>query len=94
VLARSADELVAAHANGQGALILGPQNARLFGTTADIIDEFYNNGARAFALTHIGRNNFSDSSQPTYNNNIGEHESESEHGGRISAATCLTRKSP
>jgi len=81
MLARSADELLAAHANGQGALILGLQNARIFGTSVDTIDEFYNSGVRVFALTHMGHNDFADSSRPLYNNDIGDHEPESEHGG-------------
>jgi membrane dipeptidase len=81
VLARSADELEQAHANGNGALILGFQNARILGTEVSAIDEFYNAGVRVFALTHMGHNDFADSSRPIYIGEIGAHEPVAEHGG-------------
>ena len=81
VLARSADELVKAHADGKGALILGFQNARILGTDVSGIDEFYAAGVRVFALTHMGHNDFADSSRPIYIGEIGAHEPEAEHGG-------------
>ena len=62
VLVRSADELEAAHANNQRALILGFQNARIIGTDVGGLDEFYAAGVRVFALTHMGHNDFADSS--------------------------------
>ena len=81
VLARTADELVKAHADGKGALILGFQNARILGTDVSGIDEFYAAGVRVFALTHMGHNDFADSSRPIYIGEIGAHEPEAEHGG-------------
>jgi len=81
VLARSADELVKAHADGKGALILGFQNARILGTEVSALDEFYAAGVRVFALTHMGHNDFADSSRPIYIGEIGAHEPEAEHGG-------------
>lgn len=81
VLARSADELVKAHADGKGALILGFQNARILGTDVSALDEFYAAGVRVFALTHMGHNDFADSSRPIYIGEIGAHEPEAEHGG-------------
>ncbi len=81
VLARSADELVKAHADGKGALILGFQNARILGTDVSALDEFYAAGVRVFALTHMGHNDFADSSRPIYIGKIGAHEPEAEHGG-------------
>ncbi len=81
VLARSADELVQAHADGKGALILGLQNARILGTEVSALDDFFAAGVRVFALTHMGHNDFADSSRPIYNSAVGAHEVEAEHGG-------------
>lgn len=64
VLARSADDLVTAHAEGKRALILGFQNARILGRDVSALDEFYAAGVRVFALTHMGHNDFADSSRP------------------------------
>jgi len=81
VLARSADELVKAHAAGKGALILGFQNARILGTDVKALDEFFTAGVRVFALTHMGHNDFADSSRPIYIGETGTHEPVAEHGG-------------
>ena len=81
VLARSADEVIEAHARGQGALILGFQNARILGRDVSALDEFYEAGVRVFALTHMGHNDFADSSRPLYFAEIDDHEPEEEHGG-------------
>jgi membrane dipeptidase len=81
VLARSADELIAAHYAGNLALILGFQNARILGTDVSVIDEFYAAGVRVFALTHMGHNDFADSSRPIFNAETGQHEATEEHGG-------------
>ncbi len=81
VLARSADEVLAAHAAGQGALILGFQNARSLGTDVSGIDDFYAQGVRVFALTHMGHNDFADSSRPVYDGDTGTYEPDAEHGG-------------
>ena len=81
VLARSADELVDAHNAGKGALILGFQNALILGQDVSAIDDFYNQGVRVFALTHMGHNDFADSSRPLYVAEKGAHEAVEEHGG-------------
>ena len=81
VLARSADEVVKAHEGGKAALILGLQNARILGTDVSAIDDFYAAGVRVFALTHMGHNDFADSSRPLYDGATGTHEPEAEHGG-------------
>ena len=81
VLARSADEVVKAHEDGKAALILGLQNARILGTDPSAIDDFYAAGVRVFALTHMGHNDFADSSRPLYDGTTGTHEPEAEHGG-------------
>jgi membrane dipeptidase len=81
VLARSADEVVKAHESGRAALILGLQNARILGSDPSAIDDFYAAGVRVFALTHMGHNDFADSSRPLYDGATGTHEPEAEHGG-------------
>jgi membrane dipeptidase len=81
VLARSAEEVLAARATGQGALILGFQNARILGADVSAVDDFYAAGVRVFALTHMGHNGFADSSRPVYDGETGSYEPDAEHGG-------------
>ncbi len=81
VVARSADEVVDAHRLGKAALILGFQNARILGTNVSALDELYAAGARVFALTHMGHNDFADSSRPVFDGEAGTHEPDAEHGG-------------
>jgi membrane dipeptidase len=81
VLALSADDLLKAQAEGKGALILGFQNARILGREIAGLDEFYASGVRVFALTHMGHNDFADSSRPLFIGELGTHEPEEEHGG-------------
>lgn len=80
VVARSADEVVEAHEQGKAALILGFQNAMILGTDVSALDDFYDAGARVFALTHLGNNDFADSSRPVFNAATGTHEG-AEYGG-------------
>ncbi len=81
VLVRSADELVAAHKAGKSALVLGFQNALILGEDIEAIDYFFDAGVRVFALTHMGHNDFADSSRPLFIAEKGTHEPEEEHGG-------------
>ena len=81
VIPLTADDLVAAHANGKSALILGFQNALILGEDISALDYFYDAGVRVFSLTHMGHNNFADSSRPLFNGETGTHEADAEHGG-------------
>ncbi|MFT7685576.1 MAG: membrane dipeptidase [Candidatus Azotimanducaceae bacterium] len=81
VLVRSAAELDQAHKENKRALILGFQNARIFGNDFSSIDYFYDAGVRVFALTHMGHNDFADSSRPVFSAATGKHEVTEEHGG-------------
>jgi len=81
VIPRTSRELEAAHADGRLALILGFQNALILGTEVDLLDEFYQSGVRVFALTHMGHNDFADSSRPLFLSETGTHEPAAEHGG-------------
>lgn len=81
VIVRSADELEAAHASDKTALLLGFQNARILQGRVDGLDEFYDAGVRIFALTHLGHNDFADSSRPVYDGATKSYEPDAEHGG-------------
>ena len=80
-LVKSADDLLATVARGDGAIVLSFQNALIFGEDVSTIDYFYNQGVRMFALTHMGHNDFADSSRPLFNAATGEREATAEHGG-------------
>ena len=80
-LARTAGEVRAAHEKDQLALILGLQNARILGTDMAALDDFFEAGVRIFALTHMGHNDFADSSRPLYDGETGTYEPDAEHGG-------------
>jgi len=81
VLATTAAEVVQASDDDKAALILGFQNARSLAGDVDAIDEFYARGVRVFALTHMGHNNFADSSRPVYRAATSSYEVDEEHGG-------------
>jgi membrane dipeptidase len=80
-LVKSSDALVAAVGNGQRAIVLSLQNALIFGDDVAAIDHFYAQGVRMFALTHMGHNEFADSSRPLFNAETGMREAPAEHGG-------------
>eukprot|EP00752_Nemacystus_decipiens_P018026 g16159.t1 len=92
VLARSPEELLAAHDAGNLALILGFQNALILGTDVDALDEFYAAGVRVFALTHMGHNDFADSSRPLFVAETGRHEATEEHGGLSDLGRAAIRR--
>lgn len=81
VVVTGPDALVAAHDARQSALILGFQNARILGKDVSAIDRLYDRGVRVFALTHMGHNDFADSSRPVFIGETGGYEVEAEHGG-------------
>ena len=81
VIVKSTTELSAAHTEGKSALILGFQNALILGTDVGGVDSLYNSGARVFALTHMGHNDFADSSRTLFDGDTGTREPDAEHGG-------------
>ena len=81
VITVSTDALIAAHNEGKSALILGFQNALILGTEIDGINTLYNSGVRVFALTHMGHNNFADSSRTLFDGKTKTREPDAEHGG-------------
>ncbi len=92
VLALTADAVEAAHAEGQRALLLGFQNALILGKDVDGIDSLYADGVRVFALTHMGHNDFADSSRPLFVGETGSYEPEAEHGGLSDLGRAAIRK--
>ena len=81
IITLSADELIAAHREGKSALLLGFQNALILGTDVSGIDTLYNSGVRVFALTHMGHNDFADSSRTLFDGDTGTREPDAEHSG-------------
>ncbi|MDG0969106.1 MAG: membrane dipeptidase [Porticoccaceae bacterium] len=81
VIAKTTDELLSANANGKSALILGFQNALILGTEINYIDSLYESGVRVFALTHMGHNDFADSSRTLFDGDTGTREPDAEHEG-------------
>ena len=77
----NSDELITAHNEGKSALVLGFQNALILGTELDGINTLFNSGVRVFALTHMGHNDFADSSRTLFNGETGTREPDAEHGG-------------
>ena len=80
-LARSSSEIRAASENGQIAIILGFQNALALERDLSRIDALYAEGVRVFGLTHLGHNDFADSSRPLFIAETGTYETTEEHGG-------------
>lgn len=80
-LARSADDVRASRQAGHRSLVLGWQNAQMLGRDVGALDSFHDAGCRVFALTHIGHNEFADSSRPNFDARTGTHEPREEHGG-------------
>ena len=91
-LVRTGDELVAAHERGDRALILGFQNALILGTKVEALDAFFADGVRVFALTHMGHNDFADSSRPNFVSELGRHEVTEEHGGLSALGEAAVRR--
>ena len=81
VVAVRSDDLIDAHRRGDVAFVLGLQNALILGQDPTVLDEFHARGVRVFALTHMGHNDFADSSRPLFIAEEGRHEPEAEHGG-------------
>ncbi len=92
VLARTAGDVIAAAKEGQGALILGFQNARILGGNPTVLDEFFEQGVRIFALTHMGHNDFADSSRPVYDGETGAYEPDAEHEGLSELGEAAIRR--
>ena len=92
ILATGPSALRDAHAQGQLALILGMQNALILGSDSEYLDVLYKAGVRVFALTHMGHNDYADSSRPLFNAASGSREPDAEHGGLSELGVAAIRR--
>ncbi len=76
-LALTADDVRNLHKEGKRAALIGIENGYVIGTQIDLLDVYYDLGARYFGLVHNGHNDIADSAQPRLN--LGDKPSE--HGG-------------
>lgn len=91
VIARSAADVENANLNDQMAVILGFQNARALGGDVQSLKQYYDAGARVFALNHLAHNAFADSSRPAFDAAAGQYEPKEEHGGLSSLGVEAVR---
>lgn len=80
-IARTADAVRANAARDVISVILGFQNAQSLEGDVDRLDDWYAAGVRVFGLTHMGHNDFADSSRPMFDGETGTYEITEEHGG-------------
>ena len=79
--ARTAADIRAAQDDNKVAIILGFQNALALERDVSRLDALYADGVRVFGLTHMGHNDFSDSSRPLFNGETSTYEVTEEHSG-------------
>ena len=92
ILATDPNALRNAHAQDQLALILGMQNALILGSDPEYLDALYGAGVRVFALTHMGHNDYADSSRPLFDAATGSREPDAEHGGLSELGIAAIRR--
>jgi len=76
-LAYTADDVVRIHRQGKLVAAIGIENGFVIGTDLDLLDRYYELGARYMTLVHNGHNDIGDSAQPRAQ--LGD--AETEHGG-------------
>ena len=86
VIATDPESLLEANKRGQLGFILGMQNALILGPDVTYIDDLFEAGVRVFALTHMGHNDFADSSRPLFVAATGRREADAEHGACLNWA--------
>lgn len=69
------------NARGVTSILLGFQNAQSLEGDLSRLDEYFEAGIRVFGLTHMGHNDYADSSRPMFDGETGTYEVEEEHGG-------------
>ena len=92
MIATDPESLLAANEQGQLGFILGMQNALILGTDLTYVDELFEAGVRVFALTHMGHNDFADSSRPLFIAATGRREPDAEHGGLSDLGVAAIRR--
>lgn len=84
----TADEVREAVAKGKRAVLIGMENAFPLGPNLDKVDMWARRGVRYMGITHMGHNQFGDSSNPK----LEWGETESLHGGLSTLGEGLVRK--
>ena len=79
--ATTSDQLRTNMAAGQVSILLGFQNAQSLAGDLSRLDAYYDSGVRVFGLTHMGHNDYADSSRPMFDGATGTYEVTEEHGG-------------
>ena len=67
--------------SGQISILLGFQNAQALNGDLSKLDDLYGAGVRVFGLTHMGHNDYADSSRPMFDGETSTYEATEEHGG-------------
>ncbi len=91
-LAETGDEVRTNSEAGRISILLGFQNAQSLEGDIDRIDALYANGVRLFGLTHLGHNDFADSSRPRFDGATGAYEATEEHGGLSALGVAAVRR--
>ena len=81
IIATTSKEVRDASAAGRIAILLGFQNAQSLEGDLSRLDQYFADGVRVFALTHMGHNDYADSSRPMFDGATGTYEATEEHGG-------------
>ncbi len=79
--ATTSDQLRTNMVTGQVSILLGFQNAQSLAGDLSRLDAYYESGVRVFGLTHMGHNDYADSSRPMFDGATGTYEVTEEHGG-------------
>lgn len=87
-LAYTADDVRRIVKNGKRAVLIGMENAYPLGPNMDKVDLWERRGVRYVGITHMGHNQFGDSSNPK----VQWDEAESQHGGLSLLGQGLVRK--
>jgi membrane dipeptidase len=80
-LATTSGQIRTHQSEGQISILLGFQNAQGLNGDLSKLDDYYSAGVRVFGLTHMGHNDFADSSRPMFDGETGTYEPTEEHGG-------------
>ncbi|MEM7458576.1 MAG: membrane dipeptidase [Pseudomonadota bacterium] len=81
VLATTSEQVRANSDAGRISILLGFQNAQSLEGDLTRLDDYFASGVRVFALTHMGHNDYADSSRPMFDGDSGTYEVTEEHGG-------------
>jgi membrane dipeptidase len=87
-LARTADEVAEIVAGGRLVAAIGIENGYVIGRDLDLLDRYFDLGARYMTLVHNGHNDIADSAQP--NQELGD--GPSEHGGVSDFGATVIRR--